>query len=89
MARKKIIIPNRLGLHARAASKLVALASRFASNIEIIKDDKIVNAKSIMSIMMLAASQGTEIELHVEGEDETEALQALTTLISDCFGEEQ
>lgn len=88
MIRTKIIIQNRLGLHARAAAKLVSLASRFSSSIEISKNDKVVNGKSIMGVMMLAANQGTEIELIIAGEDETEAEQALTTLINDKFGEE-
>lgn len=89
MIRNKIIIQNKLGLHARAAAKLVALASRFFSTIEVSKNDKVVNGKSIMGVMMLAANKGTEIELIIDGEDETEALNALQTLINDKFGEEQ
>lgn len=89
MIQQKIIIPNNLGLHARAAAKLVALAGRFLSSIEIIKDEKTVNAKSIMGVMMLAATKGTEIELLIDGEDEKEAMESILALINDRFGEEQ
>lgn len=87
MPRKKVQIVNRLGLHARAAAKLVQTANRFASHIEICKNDKTVNGKSIMGVMMLAASQHTWIELVASGEDESDALQALEKLIADRFGE--
>ncbi len=87
MLRKKVIIANKLGLHARAAAKLVHLSSRYASEIEVVKNERKVNGKSIMGVMMLAASKGTEIELLVSGEDETEALAALEGLILGRFGE--
>lgn len=87
MLRKKIFIINKLGLHARASAKLVHLASRYASQIEIIKHDQTVNGKSIMGVMMLAASKGTEVELSVEGEDEMDAMEALAALIDNRFGE--
>ena len=89
MLRNKIVINNKLGLHARAAAKLVHLSSRFGSEIQLIKDDQIVNGKSIMGVMMLAASKGTELELVVEGEDEKQALDALEKLIRERFGEEE
>lgn len=89
MIRKKITIINKLGLHARAAAKLVHLASRFASESQIIRGDKIVNGKSIMGVMMLAASRGTEIELVVDGEDEQQALDELCELINNRFGEQE
>ena len=89
MLRNKIVINNKLGLHARAAAKLVHLSSRFGSEIQLIKDDQIVNGKSIMGVMMLAASKGTELELVVEGEDEKQALDALEKLIQERFGEEE
>lgn len=89
MIRKKITIINKLGLHARAAAKLVHLASRYASESKLIRGEKSVNGKSIMGVMMLAASRGTEIELVVEGEDEQEAMQALTDLINNRFGESE
>jgi phosphocarrier protein len=92
MLRKKIIIINKLGLHARAAAKFVATASRFSCKIEIAKGEQVVNGKSIMGVMMLAATQGTEVELIVDGEDseeESEALQALIELINNRFGEDK
>lgn len=87
MIRQSITIINKLGLHARAAAKLVATASEFDSKILLARNDREVDAKSIMPVMMLAASQGTEIELIIEGEDENEALDALVALINDYFGE--
>lgn len=82
-------IVNKLGLHARAAAKLVHLASRFQSESRLVRGDKVVNGKSIMAVMMLAASRGTQIELIVEGDDEQEAMTALSELISNRFGESE
>ncbi|HET6470315.1 MAG TPA: HPr family phosphocarrier protein [Pseudomonadales bacterium] len=82
-----VVIVNKLGLHARAASKFVNLAKRFASRIEVSNATKSVDGKSIMSIMLLAASQGTEIGLRIDGDDELDAMQAITQLIADRFGE--
>ena len=87
MQTKQLEIINSLGLHARAAAKLVQLAAGFASQIEITKDDKQANAKSIMKVMMLAAARGSVIEIHVEGDDEVEAMAAISALIEDGFGE--
>lgn len=87
MLRKKVIINNKLGLHARAAAKLVHLASRYGSEILLLKNDQTVNGKSIMGVMMLAAGKGTEIELSVEGEDEANAIEAIERLITERFGE--
>ncbi len=87
MQRKKITIINKLGLHARAAAKLVQTASAFESDIFIVHNDKKVSGKSIMGIMMLAASRGTEIELIVSGSDEDQAMADLQSLIQDRFGE--
>lgn len=84
-----LTIINKLGLHARASAKLVATASRFAAKIDLSKNSKTVNGKSIMGVMMLAATCGTEIEIHAEGEDEQEAIDALVTLIENKFGEEE
>jgi len=89
MLSSEIIIINKLGLHARAAAKLVACASEFTCNIEIEKDNRRVNAKSIMGVMMLAASKGSQVSLHIEGEDEDVAMQRLTQLINDRFGENE
>ena len=87
MIRKKIQIINKLGLHARAAAKFVQMAARFGSHIEVIKNGKTVNGKSIMGVMMLAASQNTWIELNINGEDEEESMLALETLMNERFGE--
>lgn len=80
-------IINRLGLHARAAAKLVQCASRFSSHIEIERRGQRVNAKSIMGVMMLAASQGTQVRVIAEGEDAEEAMRAIGELIGARFGE--
>ncbi len=82
-----IKIINKLGLHARASAKLTQVANQFESDIWIEKNDKKVNAKSIIGIMMLAASQGTDIKISTEGVDEKEALDSISALINDYFGE--
>jgi phosphocarrier protein len=81
-------IKNRLGLHARAAALLVKTANRFVSEVSIEKDGLEVNGKSIMGILMLAASKGTKITLKVEGKDSVQAIQTLGKLIESKFGEE-
>ena len=86
--RKTVAIVNRLGLHARAAAKLVTLASQFEAEIHLVRGARQVNGKSIMGVMMLAASQGSQIELIAEGRDEEEALRRLEELIGQRFGEE-
>ena len=88
MIKHETTIINKLGLHARAAAKFVSLASNFESDIEIECGDKIVNGKSILGVMMLAASRGTNITLIVSGNDENEAVQQLTGLVEDRFGED-
>jgi phosphocarrier protein HPr len=82
-----ITIINKLGLHARAASKLVSCASQFESKVLIEKEGNQVNAKSIMGVMMLAASKGTELRLVVDGRDEIRCLEAISTLIVNRFDE--
>ena len=88
MESQTFTIRNRLGLHARAAALLVKTANGFNANIMIEKDGVEVNGKSIMGILMLAASRGTKITLRVEGNDASEALQTLGKLIENKFGEE-
>ena len=83
----EVTIVNRLGLHARAAAKLVAQASRFESEVLIERDNRKVNAKSIMGVMMLAATRGTSLRLKATGPDADAALASLTTLIENRFGE--
>jgi len=80
-------IVNRLGLHARAAAKLTHLASGFQSEIWVSRSGRRVNAKSIMGVMMLAAGQGTTVQIEAEGADAQAALDALARLIADKFGE--
>jgi phosphotransferase system HPr (HPr) family protein len=89
MQKKNLTIVNKLGLHARAAAKLVKLASSFESDIQVKRQQREVNGKSIMGVMMLAASNGTEIEITVSGEDEMVAMEQLTNLIQNKFGEEE
>lgn len=87
MQQQEVQIINKLGLHARASAKLTQLASRFQSEVMLARDQRRVNAKSIMGVMMLAASKGTTISIETNGTDETEAMQALLALINDYFGE--
>lgn len=87
MIKENIEIINKLGLHARASSKLTQTASQFKSDIWIEKNDRKVNAKSIMGVMMLAAAKGSTISIEANGEDETAAIDALKALINDYFGE--
>ena len=89
MIKTNTLIINKLGLHARAASKLVTTASSYASQIRIGKDDKMADAKSIMAVMMLAACKGTELCLEVEGHDQDQACQAVIDLINRRFDEEE
>lgn len=87
MIRHPIVIINKLGLHARATAKLVATASQFDSSVRICGKGREVDAKNIMHVMMLAASKGTEVELVADGHDEDKAIEALSELINDYFGE--
>jgi phosphocarrier protein HPr len=87
MLQQTIIITNKLGLHARASAKLVARSNRYSSEILIKRNNQTVNGKSILGVMMLAATQNTEIILMIEGEDENQAMEDLITLITERFGE--
>lgn len=89
MLQENVEIINKLGLHARAAAKLVTLATSFKSEVMIALNGRQVNGKSIMGVMMLAAAKGSTIELQVSGSDETEATAALLELVNNKFGEEQ
>ncbi len=89
MLNREIEIINKLGLHARAAAKLVSCASSFQSNVYLLRNGQRVNGKSIMGVMMLAANQGTQLELEINGGDEAEAMAAIVALIENRFGEEQ
>jgi phosphocarrier protein len=90
MIRQSIVVVNRLGLHARAAAKLVRLASRFSSDIHVSREDsnQRIDSKSILGILMLAASQGTRLIISIDGSDESEAGDAIRELFEKKFGEE-
>lgn len=89
MQNKSLTIVNKLGLHARAAAKFVTLAASFSSDIKVSRNGQEVNGKSIMGIMMLAASRGSEIKLVADGEDEADAIAKLSDLINRRFGEDE
>lgn len=89
MIETQLTIINKLGLHARAAAKLAATAGAFRCNVRTGKDAKLVDAKSVMSLMLLAASQGTVLSFQFDGADEAEAHAAVSALLADAFGEEQ
>jgi phosphocarrier protein len=86
--RAAAIIPNKKGLHARASAKIVEAAARFQSEINVIKDGTAVDGRSIMGLMMLAASMGSRVEITAQGPDAQEAMTAILALIDAKFGEE-
>jgi len=88
MIERDVEIVNRLGLHARAAAKLVHASGSFQSRVTVIKDGEEVDAKSILGILLLAAGQGSELTIRCQGPDEEEALKAVSTLIANRFDEE-
>ena len=88
LLRAKAIIQNKRGLHARASAKIVEASARFHSEIHVVKDGNAVNGRSIMGLMMLAASIGSEIEITAQGPDAQEALTAMLALVDAKFGEE-
>ncbi|ADC70891.1 MULTISPECIES: HPr family phosphocarrier protein [Thioalkalivibrio] len=88
MPQREVPIVNRLGMHARAAAKFVSLASQYASDVTVSRNAQEVNGKSIMGVMMLAAAQGSEVTITTDGEDAEEALDALTELVANRFGED-
>ena len=89
MVEKKILIKNKLGLHARAAVKFVNLANRYSADVRVIKDTTAIDGKSILGILTLAATQGTPIILRISGKDEQDAFDALAALINEKFGEKE
>lgn len=89
MVEKAIKIGNKLGLHARPAAMLVKTATAFKSDVFLARDGQVVNGKSIMGVMMLAANLGTEITITVKGADEEKAMEALVGLFESKFGEQQ
>lgn len=89
MPERDIVISNKLGLHARASAKLVQLLQSYSSTVWLRCRGREINAKSIMGVMMLAAAKGSTVTLETSGDDETEAMAALSELISSGFGEER
>jgi phosphocarrier protein len=91
MQQRTVTITNRLGLHARAAARLVRRASQFNSNVELLREDtgETADGKSILSVLLLAASRGTCLIIKTEGDDEERAIEALTELVEQRFLEEQ
>ena len=89
MLNETVTIINKLGLHARAAALFANTAGRYSSQIKVGLNGKMVDAKSVMSLMLLAANQGTEIALEVEGRDQQEAMSAIVSLIDNRFNEEE
>lgn len=89
MQQREVEIVNKLGLHARASAKLTQLAAKYQCDVSLARNGRKINAKSIMGVMMLAAGKGARVLLETDGPDETEALDAITALIGDCFGEGQ
>ncbi len=87
MLEKEVTIINKLGLHARAAAKFVTTAGQYSCGIKVVKEQKSVDGKSIMGIMMLAAAKGSTLTLIADGDDESSAIAALNTLILERFGE--
>lgn len=89
MTRHEVVISNRLGLHARAAARFVKLAARFRSRVTVARDGRSMDGKSILGILLLAAGQGTVLEIVTEGDDEVEAAESLGELVRSGFGESQ
>jgi phosphocarrier protein HPr len=89
MQQREVEIINKLGLHARASAKLTQLAAKYQSDVQVSRNGRKVNAKSIMGVMMLAAGKGAKVMVEVDGPDEAAAMDAIVALIGDYFGEGQ
>ena len=89
MQQREVEIINKLGLHARASAKLTQLAAKYQSDVQMSRNGRKVNAKSIMGVMMLAAGKGSKVLVEVDGPDEAVAMDAIVALIGDYFGEGQ
>ena len=89
MQQREVEIINKLGLHARASAKLTQLAAKYQSDVQMSRNGRKVNAKSIMGVMMLAAGKGAKVTVEIDGPDEAAAMDAIWPLIGDYFGEGQ
>jgi phosphocarrier protein len=87
MERRELVITNALGMHARAAARFVRLASAFASRVQVSRDDRVMDGKSIMGLLLLVAAHGTSITVTADGADEREAIEALSALVKRGFEE--
>jgi len=87
MISRDVVVPNRLGLHARAAARFVQVATRFGSRVRVRRDSRVMDGKSIMGVLLLAAGQGSTITISAEGPDETTAVDSLVALVESGFGE--
>ena len=87
MQQREVTIVNRLGLHARAAAKLVSLCSKYVSNVVLVVNGRHAEGRRMMAILMLSAGVGAQVLIQAQGPDETEAVEAVTRLISNGFGE--
>jgi phosphocarrier protein len=88
MVTRSVEVTNALGLHARAAARFVHLATRFSSQIRVSRDSKVMDGKSIMGILLLAAARGTRLTISADGPDEATAVDSLVELVESGFGEE-
>ena len=88
MTSRTVTVTNQLGLHARAAARFVHLATRFTSQVRVARDTKVMDGKSIMGILLLAAARGTTLTISADGQDEADAVEALVRLVESGFGEE-
>ena len=86
MLQREVEIVNKLGLHARASAKLTQLAAKFDSDVQVTRNGRKVNAKSIMGVMMLAAGKGSKVVVEISGADEEQAMEAIAKLVADYFG---
>ena len=89
MPQREVEIINKLGLHARASAKLTQLAAKYQCDVAMSRNNRKINAKSIMGVMMLAAGKGAKVTFETSGPDENEAMEAIVALVNDCFGEGQ
>jgi phosphocarrier protein len=88
MTSRQVTVVNQLGLHARAAARFVHLATKFRAHVRVARDSKIMDGKSIMGILLLAAGRGASLTITADGDDEHEAVAALAELVESGFGEE-
>ncbi|MDH4065891.1 MAG: HPr family phosphocarrier protein [Acidobacteriota bacterium] len=87
MISREVVVPNRLGLHARAAARFVHVATRFDAKVRVRRDARVMDGKSILGVLLLAAAQGTTITISAEGPDASDAVESLVALVQSGFGD--